>query len=160
VLKVRSNNKFRRVSSPEKVSLHKLCILSLPHQATFIRRSLFDEIGYYTESYKIVSDWEFFLKALVIHDKSYQHLDSVVSYFRLGGISSSKENFQMARQESQDCLMRNFPKLEEDLMEYRYFYISNFGQIVNLIKKKKSLYKIVDKACGWILSGKKKIVGK
>ena len=34
VLKIRPNNKFRRVSSPESISLHKLCIHSLPHQAT------------------------------------------------------------------------------------------------------------------------------
>ncbi len=48
VLKIRPNNKFRRVSSPETISLHKLCIHSLPHQATLIRTSLFEEIGYYT----------------------------------------------------------------------------------------------------------------
>lgn len=80
VLKMRSNNKFRRVSSHESISLHKLCIHSLPHQASLIRRSLFDEIGNYNESYKIVSDWEFFLKALVIHGKSYQHISLDISY--------------------------------------------------------------------------------
>ena len=160
VLKMRPNNKFRRVSSPGSISLHKLCIHSLPHQATLIRTSLFEEIGYYTESYKIVSDWEFFLKALVIHEKSYRHIDVDISYFKIGGISSSKENFALSREESQDCLKNHFPKLEEDLMEYRYFYNSNFGQIINLIKKKKKLYNFVDAVCGIVLKGKKKIVGK
>ena len=74
VLKIRPNGKFRRVSSPETISLHKLCIHSLPHQATLIRTGLFEEIGYYNESYRIASDWEFFLKALVIHEKSYSIL--------------------------------------------------------------------------------------
>jgi glycosyltransferase involved in cell wall biosynthesis len=93
VLKIRPNNKFRRVYSPRSVSLHKLCIHSLPHQATLIRKSLFDQTGYYNESYRIVSDWEFFLKALVLNEKSYQHIEVDFSYFRIGGISSSNENF-------------------------------------------------------------------
>jgi glycosyltransferase involved in cell wall biosynthesis len=160
VLKIRSNGKFRRVSSPETISLHKLCIHSLPHQATLIRTSLFDEIGYYTESYKIVSDWEFFLKAIVLHEKSYMHIDEDVSYFRIGGVSSSKENFELAHQESQDCLRRHFPEMEEDLMEYRYFYNSNVGQIISLIKKNKKLYKFIDNAFGILLKSKKTIAGK
>jgi glycosyltransferase involved in cell wall biosynthesis len=160
VLKIRPNGKFRRVASPESISLHKLCIHSLPHQASLIKRSLFNETGYYTDSYKIASDWEFFLKALVIHEKSYLHIAVDISYFKIGGISSRKENFQLAREESHDILKRNFPKMEEDLMEYRYFYNSNFGQIINLIKRKKKLYKFIDNVCGWLLMTKKTIAGK
>ncbi len=160
VLKMRPNNKFRRVSSPETISLHKLCIHSLPHQATLIKRSLFDEIGYYNESYKIVSDWEFFLKALSLHDKSYQHIDVDFSFFKLDGISSSLNNFPLAREESYDCLKRNFPKQVDDLMEYRYFYNSNFGQIINQLKKKEKLYRFIETVSGWILKSKKAIAGK
>ena len=112
VLKMRLNNKFRRVSSPQSVSLHKLCIHSLPHQASLIRKSLFDETGYYNESFRIVSDWEFFLKALVLHEKSYQHISLDISYFRIGGVSSRKENFDLAYQESYDCLRDSFRSLQ------------------------------------------------
>jgi glycosyltransferase involved in cell wall biosynthesis len=160
VLKLRLNNKFRRVSSPQSVSLHKLCIHSLPHQASLIRKSLFDETGYYNESFRIASDWEFFLKALVLYEKSYQHISLDISYFRIGGVSSSKENFDLAYQESNDCLRRLFPKFADDLMEYRYFYNSNFGQIISLLKKKEKLYKFIDKMFGWLLTCKKRIAGK
>ena len=57
---------------------------------------MFDEIGYYNENYRIASDWEFFLKALVIFEKSYQHISMDISYFRIGGVSSSRENFDLA----------------------------------------------------------------
>lgn len=160
VLKMRPSNKYRRVSSPETISLHKLCVHSLPHQATLIKRSLFDEIDYYNESYKIVSDWEFFLKALVIYEKSYQHINIDFSYFKIDGVSSRKENFQLARDESYDCLKNNFPKYAEDLMEYRLFFYTNFGQIVNMLKKKKKLYQFIENVSGWLLSGKKAIAGK
>ena len=160
VLKIRPNNKFRRVSSPGSVSLHKLCIHSLPHQGTLIRRSLFEETGYYNESYRIVSDWEFFLGALVIHEKSYQHIDVDFSYFKIGGISSTNENFVLSREESFDCLKRLFPKLADDLMEYRLFYSSSFGQMISLIKKKKWLYDFLENSCSLMLKSKKIIVGK
>ena len=160
VLKIRPNNKFRRVSSPESVSLHKLCIHSLPHQATLIKRSLFEVTGYYNESYRIVSDWEFFLKALVIHEKSYQHIDMDFSYFKIGGVSSSSENFALSREESYDCLKRFFPKMADDLMEYRLFYSSSFGQMISLLKKKRRLYDLVENMCSMMLKSKKIIAGK
>jgi glycosyltransferase involved in cell wall biosynthesis len=160
VLKIRPNNKFRRVSSHESISLHKLCIHSLPHQATFIRRSMFDEIGYYNENFRIASDWEFFLKALVICEKSYQHISMDISYFRIGGVSSSRENFDLAYQESREILRDLFPKLADDLMDYRYFYNSNFGQIISLLKKKQKLYNFIEYTFGLLLAGKKKIAGK
>jgi glycosyltransferase involved in cell wall biosynthesis len=160
VLKIRPNNRFRRVSSPESISLHKLCIHSLPHQASLIRRKLFDETGNYNESYRIASDWEFFLKALILGEKSYQHISMDISYFKVGGVSNRKENFDLAYQESNDILRRLFPKFADDLMEYRYFYNSNFGQIISLIQKKQKLYKFIEYSCGLLLTGKKKIAGK
>ena len=160
VLKIRPNNRFRRVSSPESISLHKLCIHSLPHQASLIRRNLFDETGNYNESYRIASDWEFFLKALILGEKSYQHISMDISYFKVGGVSNRKENFDLAYQESNDILRRLFPKFADDLMEYRYFYNSNFGQIISLIQKKQKLYKFIEYSCGLLLTGKKKIAGK
>jgi glycosyltransferase involved in cell wall biosynthesis len=160
VLKLRPNRKFRRVSSSETISLHRLCIHSLPHQATIIRRSIFGEAGFYNENYKIASDWEFFLKALVICEKSYAHINVDISYFRIGGISSRKESIELAKAESYDCLKRNFPKLAEDLMEYRYFYNSNFGQFVLILKRNKRLYRFIDNLFGILLSAKKTVIGK
>jgi hypothetical protein len=83
-----------------------------------------------------------------------------ISYFRIGGVSSSRENFDLAYQESDEILRRLFPKFAEDLMEYRYFYNSSFGQMINLLKKKDKLYKFIDDTCGLLLTGKKKILGK
>jgi glycosyltransferase involved in cell wall biosynthesis len=160
ILKTRANMRFRRVTSPPKVSLHKLCIHSLPHQGTFIKTNLFEEIGYYEEDYKINSDWEFFINALVIHRKSYYHLDIDVSYFSLGGISSIGANDKLARQESLEILKKYFPYMAEDLMEYRSFYSSNIGQILKLLLARKRLYKFVDDFFGIILKSKKKLIGK
>ena len=61
------------VPSPDQMTAATLFLGSLPHQATLIRRRLFDQIGLYKEHLKIVSDWLFFIEALLIHDCTYQH---------------------------------------------------------------------------------------
>lgn len=60
---------------------------TLPHQSTFIRKELFEKIGYYDEDIKIVSDWKFFIIALIKHNATYKHVDTVISTFYLDGIS-------------------------------------------------------------------------
>lgn len=160
VLKVRSNGKWNRVKSPEIVSLHKLMKLSLPHQGSFIRRNLFDKVGLYTEKYKIISDWEFFLKALFKHNCSYTHVEIDVAYFMLDGISSTKSNFKIARIESEDCLENNFPEMKDDLVEYRYFHNSYIGIMYRQLKSYPFLYKLVEKFCEIVFNTKKWIFGK
>ncbi len=160
VLKIRNNGKHRTIRPHDVPTLLKLCIHSLPHQASFIRRTLFKEIGVYNESYRIVSDFEFFVKAIVVYHKSYQKVDIDFSYFNLNGISSNPANFGMAKEESYRCLKENFPMMVDDLMDYRYFYVSNIGQLVRLLQQKKKLYAFLEKTVGGIFKFKKLIVGK
>lgn len=160
VLKIRSNGQFRKIIPPDKPTLHKLCIHSLPHQASLIRRSLFDEIGYYNEKYRIVSDFDFFLKAIVVFKKTYQKVDLDFSFFNLEGISSNMNNFGVAKQESYDCLKSNFPDFADDLMEYRYFYVSHIGQLIRLLQTKTKLYAFLEKSVGYLFRFKKWLVGR
>ena len=121
---------------------------------------MFKEIGYYNESFKIVSDFDFFLKALVINSYTYQRVDIAFSYFNLEGISSNPKYASLAKEESYICLKENFPQLVDDLMDYRYFYTSNIGQTILLLKKKKILYRFLENILGWLISTKKLIAGK
>lgn len=160
VLKVRSNGNWNLVKSHEQVSLHKLMRASIPHQGSFIKRYLFDIVGYYTESYRIVSDWEFFLKALIIHKYSYKHIEMDIAYFMLDGISSQKTSKELARKESIDCIENNFFDMKDDLIEYRYFYNSYIGVMYEQLVAHPKLYSIVEKFCEKLLNTKKWIFRK
>lgn len=73
---------------PEKIRLSYLISKSLAHQSTFIRKSLFEKTGLYNEENKIISDWEFFFKAILLHSCSYRYLKGyIVSKMESGGIS-------------------------------------------------------------------------
>ncbi len=61
---------------------------ALPHQASIIKRDLFDKIGLYDDSLKIVFDWKFFLVAICKYKCSYVHLSKTIATFYTGGNSS------------------------------------------------------------------------
>lgn len=86
---------------PEKLTPLYLFRKPLLHQATFIKRSLFNTYGLYNEQYNIVSDWEFFLKVLYKEKCSYKYLvNTPIVYFDMGGINNTqKERLELEKQE-------------------------------------------------------------
>lgn len=59
----------------------------LPHQATFIKRSLFDQFGLYDENLRAVSDWKFFVNAFVYHTTTSEFIPKKIAVYAEGGIS-------------------------------------------------------------------------
>ncbi len=84
---------------PDKLSFNHFVQSSLPHPASFIRKSLFDKYGPYEEQYKICSDWKFFMDVICKHNATYKHVGEVISEFSMDGISSdSKQAENMSRE--------------------------------------------------------------
>ena len=63
--------------------------------ATFIRKSIFEKVGVFNEKLKIVSDYEFFLRAESRQCKFY-HINEILTVFRSGGISDSSRTLNEA----------------------------------------------------------------
>lgn len=75
------------IPSPKRPTVLFLVRDSLPHPATFIRRERLLERPY-DEDYRIVSDWAFNLRELLLYGAVYKRLDVTVSRFDLTGVSS------------------------------------------------------------------------
>lgn len=103
-----------KISSPCTLTARTLFAGSLPHQATFIRRSLFDTIGLYDEHLKIASDWLFFLKALLDKGCTYQRFWGVVSYFNMEGISCDPSTSALRDEEKKAVLLCKYPRFVAD----------------------------------------------
>ena len=115
---------------PHEISLYSFVNSSLSHPSTFIKRSLFDLIGYYDESYKIISDWIFFINALIINKCTYTAYDSPLSIFDRSGSSISTENSEYIKKECIHYLNDRFPLIWKDInMPEAYmnalFYLCN-----------------------------------
>jgi len=69
---------------------------TLNHSSAYIKRSLFDEYGLYDETLKIVSDWKFYIKAIIFGKEclKYQNID--VTLFDMTGISETNKELDKA----------------------------------------------------------------
>lgn len=81
---------------------------TIPHPATFIKRSLFEKVGLYNEQYKIVSDWEFFLLATCRYNCSYKHINLLITRFYMDGISADPKNYELLLAERSAVLKVHF----------------------------------------------------
>lgn len=64
---------------------------AIAHQSAIVKKSLFDKVGYFNESYKIFADWEFFVLAVCKYDVPYKHLGVIVANYDMGGVSSQSD---------------------------------------------------------------------
>jgi len=80
-----------------------------PHQATFIRRSLFDRFGIYDETFKIAGDYEWFVRVLSDSSVTTRHISKYVSIFRDDGISQNKAFRMLRKRENHRVRWKYYP---------------------------------------------------
>ncbi len=81
---------------------------SIGHPTTFIKKELFSKNGNYDESLKIVSDWKFFMTAILKHNCSWRKVNKVLSKFHMDGVSST--NMKLVNEERDAVLKECFPE--------------------------------------------------
>lgn len=81
---------------------------TLNHDPVYIRRDLFEKYDYYDESFKIVSDWKWYLKAIILGGEQPQYVDLDVTLFDMTGISET--NKELDKAERTQVLEEMFPK--------------------------------------------------
>ena len=95
-----------------RISMYYLYSATVPHQSSFIRTELLRQFPY-DEDLKIVSDWKFFVQAIIMNDCSVKYIDDYVATFDLEGISTS--NPDKMWKEKEKVLSNMFPpKVLED----------------------------------------------
>lgn len=72
----------------------------LPHQSSFVRRSVIVKYGSYDTSFKIAGDYDLFVRLLYIHKASYFHIPHVIAVFKTDGISCDKSMRFLRKKES------------------------------------------------------------
>lgn len=83
---------------------------NINHQSAFIKKNLFDKVGYYDESYRIIADRKFFFESILLHDASTAMLDFVLVNFGAEGLSSTIDSSK----EKERLLCEYMPKRSLD----------------------------------------------
>lgn len=65
---------------------------TLNHSPAYIRKALFEEYGLYDESLKIVSDWKWYLQAIILGKEKPVYADIDVTLFDMNGISETNKD--------------------------------------------------------------------
>lgn len=135
---------------PDKLTFAFFFEQNISHQASFIKRSLFDTIFLYDENFKIVSDWEFFTYAICKREASYKHINLIITDYDATGISSNTNNHPMMYEERAASLRKYFP---EFIADYDYLKIVKFKKVDQLlyIKQYPIAFKILKAVINLIL---------
>lgn len=128
-------------SPPRTVSLYTFTRGSLCHPSTLIKTSILQQNRGYDENYKILSDWKFFLEALIIDKCTYSsNADIVLTIFDgINGISSTSAKMEASL--ATEILKKKFPKILDD------YYVDHssfeyFLNVYNFLLKNTFLFKI------------------
>lgn len=96
------NNKVIRSGLPEINYASDLYFNNFPHSGTIYNRNCFLEFGLFREDLKILADYELNLRLLVKHKVSYKTLDTLLSFFYTGGISTSEKGQLLREKEMKE----------------------------------------------------------
>lgn len=105
--------------NPEKVDfLFFYSVGALHHQATFVKRNVFDRFGMYNENNKISSDWEHSLRSIVVGGASYRHVELTVSHYDITGISSNEAFRSISIYEGRRVYLSLMPEYVLDALDH------------------------------------------
>ena len=125
---------------PQHFDLEYFSNHSLPHQATFIRRDLFKQYGYFDQKYVYAGDYEWFMRVILKYNASTTYIPIPVSIYNFEGASSKGiESNQPHILEMQKAY--NYYKSYFDAPEYKN---------QDYIGKRKNLKKMRQKIILWL----------
>ena len=135
---------------PEKVTFGTLYLIGLAHQSTFIRKSLFEQYGYYDESFRYNADTEFWYRAIVEHNATTQKIDIITTDYNLDGISETQKNNPVFIEEHRRILSKPmFQNFLPDYIDYKrniavaneYSWINQYKSLRWILRKIHNFFK-------------------
>lgn len=83
---------------------------TLNHDCAYIHRDLFEKYGLYNEQMKICSDWEWYVRVIVLGGEKPIYTNIDVTIFDMNGLSESRgKNAELIKKERRDYLEKILP---------------------------------------------------
>jgi glycosyltransferase involved in cell wall biosynthesis len=102
------------------------------HQAMFIKRKLFEQIGFYNENGDITADWQFLMLVLFKFKKKFTYLDKIISVYDMHGISANPVNRNRIAAEKKKFMKVNFRNHPQFLLQSIIFIRKNYQRICSI----------------------------
>lgn len=92
---------------------------SLPHQAMFIKKTVFERFGGYDESLRIVSDWKYSVETIYYGGITTKYIPVKVCMYESNGISASDTMPQERKKVTDELFHPSIQRDMEKLIEYK-----------------------------------------
>lgn len=99
-----NNMSIKRHPDINSLDIEYFIYSTICHQASFIKRRLFELYGVYDECLSMSSDWKFFIEVLIIHNHSYRHWQRIIVDYNTDGMSSLSANLSKINNERTQIL--------------------------------------------------------
>lgn len=120
------NGKEKTEILPEHMDAFHLMVSTIWHPGAFIQKKVFENFGYYDESFKIAADYAFFVKNILIHKLTTKHLRLIISVFEMNGVSTDPKHFDAMLQERKRIQVMYFTN--DQLMQLARIEINQAGR--------------------------------
>ena len=117
---------------------------TLNHDCAYIRRDLFEKYGLYNEDMKICSDWEWYVRAIVIGGEKPVYTNIDVTIFDMNGVSESYgKNADIIKRERREYLesilppavLHDYDMFSFPITQYQRLKKYHLWGIVNFIER-------------------------
>lgn len=133
-------SRFKEQRYDPQLTMRSFYRKTIGHQSTLIKRELFNIYGQYNEEKRIHSDYEFWIKAIILGNCSYKHVNEFLSFYDMGGLSSRPNKQGLGEVES---VLANALPLRV-LADYDYWLKQEHElEIVIWYKQQKVLYQVL-----------------
>lgn len=127
IIKCFDNYKMRDTGLTMSRKLDRIDFIrnTIHHQASFIRKSLFDKYGLYDTNYRLASDWYFFMKSIGIGGEKSRYVNIDICLFSMTGISTTGHDAYSS--ECNEIIKETFGPFYMyacELAEYRVSFLS------------------------------------
>lgn len=135
IIETKGNRK--KAESDNPLMFEEMIRGTLWHPVSFIKKELFEKFGLYNESYKIISDYEFFLRVIFVERIPVRHIPHYISIFNTDGIGSSEKHALLHAAEKKEVQLKYFhPEVIESAMRFSEMKRSKAQIIDSFIRSK------------------------
>lgn len=125
VLIINHQSGIGNIWNAAKTSRFSLYRASLPHPATIYKKAAFERCGVFNTTYKIASDYEWFVRALLKYKLKFKRIDLIITLFSKGGLSTQKDNSNFIKKEKDRVRKTYYGFVERLYFSSRWFIKKN-----------------------------------
>ncbi|MBN1558836.1 glycosyltransferase [candidate division KSB1 bacterium] len=97
----------------------------LPHPATFFSRQAFERNGPFDTSFQIAGDFEWFVRGMEKNHLRYGHIDTLVTLFHEGGVSTKPSHQNLHEEEKERIKKMHYSRTDRLLFSLGAFVQKN-----------------------------------